>query len=190
MTTYGLPYFLEDKTGRLSGSDFIDIHDRLRLTYRRSTDRNSSHTAYMIYNTSSHISHPAFMQALVALDFGPGHALGTVSFSSKTCLPMKKYLVKTASNSRSQSHFSRTYRFIASDSQEYFWSWRSQANQEWTCTNKSGYLTAYYSLKTPGEPQYEGSSGCSLTIEESFGHLAPEILASLMILRHISEYNL
>ncbi|KAJ3725614.1 hypothetical protein DFJ43DRAFT_1002427 [Lentinula guzmanii] len=187
MTTYGLPYFLEDKTGRLSGSEFVDIHDRLRLTYRLSTDRSSSHTAFMIYNTSSHISHPSFLQALVALDFGPGHALGTVSFSSKICLPMKKYLVKVSSKGRFVSVF---YLFIASDSQEYFWSWRSQANQEWTCTNTSGYLTAYYSLKTPGEPQYEGSSGCSLTIEESFGHLAPEILASLMILRHMSEYNL
>ncbi|KAJ3876447.1 hypothetical protein F5051DRAFT_429775 [Lentinula edodes] len=180
MTTYGLPYFLEDKTGRLTGSDFVDIHDRLRLTYRRSTERNSSHTAYMIYNTSAHVSHP---QPLMALDFGPGNALGTVSFSSKLCVPMKKYLAKVPCKGR-------TYKFLASDSQEYFWSWRAQANQEWTCTNTSGYLTAYYSLKTPGEPQYEGSSGCSLTVDESFGHLASEILASLMILRHISEYNL
>ncbi|KAF9066701.1 hypothetical protein BDP27DRAFT_1384231 [Rhodocollybia butyracea] len=183
MTTYGMPYFLEDKTGKLTGSEFVDIHDRLRLTYRRSTDKQSPHTAYMIYNTSPHIYNPAFAQALVALDFGPEHALGTVSFSSKICIPMKKYLVKLSARGR-------MYKFIGSDSQEYFWSWRSQPNQEWTCTNASGYLAAYYSLKTPGEPHYEASSGCSLTIDESFGHLAPEMLASLMILRHISEYNL
>ncbi|KAE9389962.1 hypothetical protein BT96DRAFT_959896 [Gymnopus androsaceus JB14] len=172
-----------NKTGKLTGSEFVDIHDRLRLTFRRSTVKDSSHTAYMIYNTSSHIPNPACAQALVALDFGPGSSLGTVSFSSNICIPMKKYLMKLSARGR-------TYKFIGSDSQEYFWRWRSQANQEWTCTNASGYLIAYYSLKTPGEPQYEGSSGCSLTIDESFGHLAPELLGSLMIMRHISEYNL
>ncbi|KIK57920.1 hypothetical protein GYMLUDRAFT_45732 [Collybiopsis luxurians FD-317 M1] len=178
-----MPLFLEDKTGKLTGSEFVDIHDRLSLTYRRSTERNSSHTAYMIYNTSAHIPNSTYAQALIALDFGPGHALGTISFSSHRCIPMKNYLVR-------QSTHRQTYKFIGPDSQEYVWSWRSQANQEWTCTNSSGYLVAYYSLKIAGEPHYQGSSGCSLTIDESFGHLAPEFLASLMILRHISEYNL
>lgn len=95
MTTYGMPYFLEDKTGKLTGSEFVDIHDRLRLTFRRSTLKNAPHTAYMIYNTSSHVSNSALAHALVALDFGPGYALGTVSFSSSICMPMKKYLVKS-----------------------------------------------------------------------------------------------
>ncbi|KAF5365875.1 hypothetical protein D9757_011048 [Collybiopsis confluens] len=202
MTTYGMPYFLEDKTGKLTGSEFADIHDRLTLTYRRSTEQNSSHTAYMIYNTSIHIQNPRYTTPLIALDFGQGHALGMISFSSTVCIPMKKYLVKVSGHKQSAlshplylptaliNYVCRRYRFTASDSQEYIWSGRSQANQEWTCTNSSGYLVAYYSLKIPGEPHYEESSGCSLTIEESSGQLAPEFLASLMILRHISEYNL
>ncbi|KAK7446365.1 hypothetical protein VKT23_014571 [Stygiomarasmius scandens] len=204
MTTYGLPYFLEDKTGKLTGSEFIDVHDRLRLSYRRTTDLSVPHTAYMIYNTSSNTYPGSFSTALIALSFGSNNDLGTVSFSSKVSIPMKKYLIKVSS-------VGRVRKFVASDGQEYYWSWRSQANQEWTvrmtadcfihtalnlsatskrqCTNVKGYLIAYYSLKTPGEPQYE-TSGCSLTVEEAFGHLAPEMLASLMIMRHIYEYNL
>ncbi|THV04389.1 hypothetical protein K435DRAFT_826860 [Dendrothele bispora CBS 962.96] len=182
MATYGLPYFLEDKTGKLTGSDFTDIHDRLRLTYRRTTDLSAPHTAYMIYNTSPNSTPGSYSSALIALAFGPNNDLGTVSFSSKVSIPMKKYLMKVSS-------VGRIRKFVASDGQEYFWSWRSQSNQEWTCTNVKGYLIAYYSLKTPGEPQYE-SSGCSLTVEEAFGHLAPEMLASLMIMRHIHEHNL
>ncbi|ESK86591.1 hypothetical protein Moror_9774 [Moniliophthora roreri MCA 2997] len=174
MTVYGQPYLLEDKTGKLSGSEFIDIHDRLHFTYR-CTARASSHATYMIFNSSN---------PLIALTFGPKNALGTVSLSSNLTMPMNKYLVKVS------TAYGRSWKFVASDRQEYFWKRRSQENQEWTCTNAVGYVIASYSLKTPGEPVYETSSGCSLTVEEDFGHLAAEMLGSLMILRHIVEYGL
>ncbi|KAK7013969.1 hypothetical protein R3P38DRAFT_3004348 [Favolaschia claudopus] len=31
MTRYGMPYIFEDTTGRLTGSEFADIHERLRF---------------------------------------------------------------------------------------------------------------------------------------------------------------
>ena len=118
---------------------------------------------------------------------------------------------------------------MASDGQEYLWSWRVRSDQEWTvsniyiyimcspfflprylqCTNASHYLVAYYSLKLPGEPEYTQSSGCMLTVDEAYPHLIvgellirgvtndientdrmQELLASLMIMRHIAAYNL
>ncbi|KAK7031075.1 hypothetical protein VNI00_013675 [Paramarasmius palmivorus] len=175
MTTYGMPFFLEDKTGKLTGSEFNDIHDRLHFTYR-CTAYTPSHATYMIFSLSTN--------PLIALSFGPKNALGTISFPSNVVIPMTTYLVKVTTPK------GRAWKFVASDGQEYFWSWRSQANQEWTCINAKGYLIAYYSLKTPGEPHYEGSSGCSLTVEEPFGHLAAEMLGSLMILRHMVEHKL
>ncbi|KAK0464400.1 uncharacterized protein EV420DRAFT_1040208 [Desarmillaria tabescens] len=174
-TKYGLPFFLEDKSGKLSGSEFIDIHERMRFSYR-CTARDATHTAYMIFNPN------ASRRAIVALDFGPRNALGTISLGGVS-IPMNKYLVRVPGRARAR-------KFVASDSQEYIWSWRTKDNQEWTCTNAKGYLVAYYSLKVPGEPPYHGSSGCSLTVDEAYGHLAAECLASLMIMRHIAEFNL
>lgn len=40
------------------------------------------------------------------------------------------------------------------------------------CVNaRSGYHIATYSMKPAGEPQYPGSSGCMLTVEEAYPHL-------------------
>ncbi|KAF9021707.1 hypothetical protein BDZ89DRAFT_230872 [Hymenopellis radicata] len=172
MTVYTLPLFLEDKTGSItSGSEFVDIHDRLRLLYKRTSN---SRDLYMVYNLSSTSPSSPYNMALMALDFG----LHTITFDSgMRVLPMKKWCCKSSSGRK----------FTASDAQEYLWAWRVQEGQEWTCTNTNGYLVAYYSLKSPGEPNYEGSSGCTLTVDEAFSHLAPEYLASLMIVRWSKE---
>ncbi|KAF8224609.1 hypothetical protein L208DRAFT_475661 [Tricholoma matsutake] len=181
MTNYGMAFFLEDKTGELTGSEFVDLNDRMHLTYR-CTARNSTHIAYMIYDatTSSGASRP-----LVALDFGPNNQLGTISFGPDSSMEMKKYLTKL-----SPFGSSKVRKFLASDGQEYRWSWRIKDHQEWTCTNNRGYLIAYYSLKTPGEPEYVNSSGCMLTVEQQYAPLVPEMLASVMIMRNIAAYNL
>ena len=100
MTNYGMPYILEDQTGKLSGSDFVDIHDRMRLSFRCTAD-NATHTAYMIYDISSHVYQGSYPKPLVALDFGPNNSLGTVTFSPHTNLPMKKYLVKSSALGKS-----------------------------------------------------------------------------------------
>ncbi|KAJ7181368.1 hypothetical protein C8R43DRAFT_911677 [Mycena crocata] len=183
MTRYGMPYILEDTTGRLTGSEFIDIHERLHYTVR-CTARDSCHTSYMIYNTSPTAFQSAVPKPLVGLDFGPNNALGTISFSSVP-MPMRKYLVKPTPMGSPKLR-----RFVASDGQTYQWARRAQANQEWTCTNANGYVIASYSLKAAGEPDYSNSSGCILEIAEQFGSLAPEMLASLLIMRHIAAYDL
>jgi hypothetical protein len=92
-TKYCMPYFLEDKTGLLTGSDFIDLNDRMSLTYRRSA-KDATRTAYMIYDMETPRRSPAPMP-LVALDFGPNNSLGTIIFPRDgRQLPMKEYLSK------------------------------------------------------------------------------------------------
>ncbi|KAH7923155.1 hypothetical protein BV22DRAFT_1048391 [Leucogyrophana mollusca] len=184
MTTYGMPYFLEDKTGKLTESDFVDINDRLCLRLR-CTAREPTHTAYMIYNVTCASD---LLKPLVALDFGPDDTLGTIAFGSGSQMAMKQYLTKLSPLGRLPS--SKTRKFIGSDGQEYRWSWRSTKGQEWTCTNSSQYLVAFYTLKLSSEPEYNGSSGCMLTIDEAYPHLVAEMLASLTIMRHIAAHNL
>ncbi|KAF8069863.1 hypothetical protein FPV67DRAFT_988395 [Lyophyllum atratum] len=181
MTNYGMAYFLEDKSGKLTGSDFIDLHERMRLSYR-CTARDSTQTAYMIYDTTTAYGG---VRPLLALSFGPNNALGTINFTPESSMPMKKYLTKVSPLGSTKSR-----KFSGSDKQEYRWDWRVKDDQEWTCINARGYLVAYYNLKTPGEPEYSGSSGCMLTVEQPYALLVPEMLASLMIMRHIAEYNL
>lgn len=90
MTNYAMSYFLEDKSGSLAGSEFIDLHDRMRLSYR-CTARDVTHTAYMIYNTTSAYG---ASRPLLALEFGPNNKLGTISFGVESSMEMKKYLTK------------------------------------------------------------------------------------------------
>jgi hypothetical protein len=94
MTRYGMPFILEDTTGRLTGSEFIDIHERLHFTIRR-TAHDTCHTSYMIYNTNPGVIQSALRRPLVALDFGARNALGTISFAS-VAMPMRQYLTKQA----------------------------------------------------------------------------------------------
>ncbi|EPQ56858.1 hypothetical protein GLOTRDRAFT_38358 [Gloeophyllum trabeum ATCC 11539] len=182
MTHYGLPYFLEDKTGSLAGSDFVDIHDRMRLSVR-CTARDAHRCAFMIYNMNPSVG--GLLKPCAVLDFGPNNTLGTVAIGSGCHIPMTRYLTKV-----SPLGSSRTRKFIASDGQEYRWNWRARDNCEWVCQNGKNYMVACYNLKLPEEPPYSGSSGCMLTIEEAYCHLAVEFLASLMIMRYIAAYDL
>ncbi|KAF8444838.1 hypothetical protein L210DRAFT_3611097 [Boletus edulis BED1] len=175
------PTSWKTRPGRLTGSDFVDMNDRLRLCLR-CTAQTPTHTAYMIHNaTNGHDpSNP-----LIALAFGPNNSLGTVTIRSGAPIPMDQYLTKL-----SPLGSSLTRQFTGSDGQEYRWSWRSTKGHEWTCTNRSQYLVAFYSLKVAGEPDYLGSSGCMLTIDEAYPHLAAEVLASLTIMRHMAAHGL
>ncbi|KIM76131.1 hypothetical protein PILCRDRAFT_826645 [Piloderma croceum F 1598] len=183
MTYYGQDYMLEDRTGQLDGSDFEDVHDRVRLTLR-CTQNAQTHTVYMIYDRTRTAAFN-FNYPLAVLDFGPNGRLGTVSFKTGVHTPMKQYLIKVSTTSKVHAR-----KFIAQDGQEYQWSWRIKPGEEWTCTNASGYLVACYSLKLAGEPEYYQSSGCMLTVDEAYPHLLAEMLASLTIMRHIVAYNL
>ncbi|KAG5725675.1 hypothetical protein E4T56_gene7292 [Termitomyces sp. T112] len=164
MTNYGMAYFLEDKSGMLTGSEFVDLNDRIRLSYI-CTARDTNQTVYMIYDATTVDSSS---RPLLALTFGPNNALGTVHISPDDSMPMRQYL-KKASTLGSTKH----RKFVASDGHEYRWNWRVEGDQEWTCTNTLGYIVAYYNLKTPGEPEYADSSGCMLTVEQPYHELIP-----------------
>ncbi|TFK53810.1 hypothetical protein OE88DRAFT_1284268 [Heliocybe sulcata] len=182
MMNYGLPYFLEDKTGSLSGSEYVDIHDRMRLSIR-CTVRDSQRCAFMIYNISPSVG--GLLKPGAALDFGPNNALGTVAIGSGSHIPMSRYLMKV-----SPLGSPLTRKFIASDGQEYRWSWVEGDNCEWICQNVKNYIVACYNLKLAEEPHYSSSSGCMLTVEEAYSHLAVELLASLTIMRYIAGHDL
>lgn len=78
-TKFGLPFFLEDKTGRLTGSDFNDLHDRMKLFYRPRS-RDPSRGIYDIYDVSSG-RNDSCETPVVTLTFGSDNSLGTIKFS-------------------------------------------------------------------------------------------------------------
>lgn len=96
-TVYGMPYLLEDKTGKLTGSDFVDMNDRLRLSLRR-TAQAPTHTAYMIHNATYGQDS---LNPLIALSFGPDNSLGTITIRSGASIPMDQYLTKVSTLGRS-----------------------------------------------------------------------------------------
>ena len=111
MLNRSLPYFLEDRTGVFTASDFDDIYDRVFLRVAPS----SSHSpfALTIYNTGRrsspthshphspshhpHHRHQTKEPALV-LEFGPRGALGNVVFNTAKheSAPMGQWLRKTS----------------------------------------------------------------------------------------------
>jgi hypothetical protein len=98
MTYYGQDYMLEDRTGQLDGSDFEDVHDRIRLTLR-CTQNAQTHAVYMIYDHTRTAAFN-FNNPLAVFDFGPNGKLGTVSFKTGVHTPMKQYLVKVSAMSK------------------------------------------------------------------------------------------
>jgi len=191
MINKALPFYLEDRTGFFHGSDYDDIYDRLFLRIAPPPPQSSPRDFVLnIYNvgrrSSSHKDHrPLQREPAVVLEFGPRGALGNVIFpSSSAIIPMNQYLKKN-----SMFGGSLTRKFRASDGQEYRWMYRGMDGQEWTCIDSRDHLIAHYDLKPADKPAYN-TSGNILTIHESFGHLALEILTSLTIMRHIAAHNL
>src|ERR1700736_5393932 len=201
MTYYGQDYMLEDKAGQLTGSDYEDIHDRIRLTLK-CTQRAQTHTVYMIFDrTGTHVFD--YNNPLAVLEFGPNDTLGTVSFRTGVRMPMKQYLVKAATFGRyvvetagitvnltswglkvdhAQVHSARWARIsveLAHQTQpgvdgQFIRDHLKLVTHHFycrQCTNASGYLVACYSLKVEGEPVYPESSGCMLSVDESYPHL-------------------
>lgn len=92
MPYYGQDYMLEDRCGDLTGSDFQDINDRIRLTVR-CTQKAQTHTVYMIFDrTRTTVFN--YNCPLAVLEFGPNDTLGTISFKTGVHVPMKQYLSK------------------------------------------------------------------------------------------------
>ena len=130
-TRYCMPYFFEDKTGSITGTEFIDLNDRMKLLYRRrQSSASANHEVYEIYDTSCG-RFDWFDKPKITLTFGRDHSLGTVGFgaggeTAEYTIRMETYLrvVNAAAGSRVRG-------FFASDGNEYRWGWRL-ADNEWT----------------------------------------------------------
>ena len=103
MINKALPYYLEDRSGSYTGSDFDDIYDRLflRVVRPQGSPMNCSPTTLMIYNVGRRASSPRDNRPIqcepaVILEFGQNATLGHISFGSSTALPMNQFLKKTS----------------------------------------------------------------------------------------------
>jgi hypothetical protein len=75
MVKTGIPFMLEDRSGSLLGSEFVDLYDRMYLRVRctrRDTDGASQYGVYNLFSTQPDI--PA-----VTLEYGAAGALGNVT---------------------------------------------------------------------------------------------------------------
>ncbi|KAI0352462.1 hypothetical protein OH77DRAFT_1428489 [Trametes cingulata] len=189
MINRSLPYFLEDRTGHYTGSDFDEIYDRLFLRVARPPPHQAAHfaeTTLMVYDTgrrssSRRHSRPPPREPSVILEFGQNGTLGTISFvGSCVSMPMSQYLRKTSMFAGSLSR-----KFTGSNGEDYRWIYRGMQEHEWSCVDSRDYVVAHYTLKPPEKPAYN-TSGNMLTIYEPFTHLSVEILASLTIMRYLA----
>ncbi|KAF8182549.1 hypothetical protein BJ912DRAFT_1123799 [Pholiota molesta] len=146
---YELPYFFDDATGRLSGSTFVEFHERMRINYIKRVD-NESQSEYDIYKHSNEAEDQDGPAA--TLYFGPNHTLGTIQYRNQ--------------EPKNMDH-SKLRRFIASDGNEYRWGWRKVEGDLWTCTNGNGEIIADYSFKPPMEPAYITSGICLPSLKTS-----------------------
>jgi hypothetical protein len=90
---YGLPYIFEDKTGDIRGSEYDEVHERMRLCIR-CTRRCDTQTAYMLSSGNESM-------ARIGLCFGPNNALGTISIGqSGEQIQMDDYLSKVSTLGR------------------------------------------------------------------------------------------
>ncbi|PIL36355.1 hypothetical protein GSI_00043 [Ganoderma sinense ZZ0214-1] len=190
-----LPYYLEDRSGHYTGTDFDEIYDRLFLRVARPTPAQALAAHYpgpdaaltlMIYDTgrrsaSPRLSRPPPREPAAILEFGANGALGTISFvEARVSMPMAQYLRKTSMFAGSLSR-----KFTAANGEEYRWIHHAVKDHEWSCVDSRDYVVAHYSVKSSEKVAYN-TSGNVLTIYEPFTHLAIEILATLTIMRHLA----
>ncbi|KAF8814821.1 hypothetical protein BYT27DRAFT_7205799 [Phlegmacium glaucopus] len=175
-----IPFFLEDSSGRLTRSKFTDLYDRMKLYYGPVI--GYTNTTYGVFDESPDGTRDDVTP--IVLQFGADNSLGTITIGSGNEMAMENYLSRVTIFANSKCRH-----FVASDGYRYRWRYRYASDQEWACTDSNGEVVSYYSLKLAGEPPYM-SSGCMLTVEEDYGHLACEMLATCMIMRHIAAHNL
>lgn len=193
MTTFGIPFLFEDRTGNIINTEFDDLYDRMFLGVSNSTDagaRSRGAATVKIFELGSKSSPRATFSPnfgrdpTIVLDFGPGGTPGSILFARQSVsMPMGSWIRKTDA----VKIFER--KFCCSDGEEYKWSHQANVEAEWICTTKSGYTVAQYSFCPPDEEKYTSSSGNVFTVYETHGHIAVELLASLTVVRFMQRYN-
>ncbi|KAF8332982.1 hypothetical protein F5887DRAFT_994989 [Amanita rubescens] len=182
-------YTFEDRTGRNDDSDWDDIYERLFFRVCRDPDGrriNIYNVAYrMMRRDKSHWG----IEPDVVLEFNANKALGQITYATelyKCTFQMSRYLRKTSFFGGS----SLIRKFTGSDGNEYKWSHRSVQGQEWTCTTGAiDTIVAHYDLLPEGSIAYR-ISGHNLIVRNKYAGLSIEYLATLIIMRHILQYDL
>lgn len=137
MTTFGIPYLLEDRTGDVLNTEFDEIYDRMFFgvsssnppSPSSSTDPAPSRTIKLFELGKR--SAPALRGSslnfgkdpVVVLDFAPGGGMGTVLFVRQgVSMPMEKWMRRFDAKGRC---------FACSDGENYYWTHKANAETEW-----------------------------------------------------------
>ena len=142
---YELPIFLEDQTGLLTGSVFLDLYNRQKISYLCLSDDSDSDsmstTIYGIFNRDN----PRIAPDII-LEFGADNSLGTIKLGKSDAVAMDDYLPRVSSSARcdifvlSLSLFndcflipssSKSRHFVASNGERYQWKHCQELDQEW-----------------------------------------------------------
>lgn len=183
----GMPYFLEASSGDILNTDYTELYKRMnyriRCTHR---DPNLGRAAYMITEMSapSTAGRPGVAAPFAALDFIADDQLGTVKVGSGEQMPMDQYLAKVSRND------SLTRKYKATDGQEYIWTYHTEGDCDWTCSNTKGYQVAAYDSSRMVRDASPQSASRHIYIEEGFQHLAGDLVTSLTIMRFIRKHGL
>jgi hypothetical protein len=87
---YGLPIFLEDQTGLLTGSKFVDLYNRKTLSYE-CISHDSMGTTYGVSDCGSVRYKPD-----VILQFGADNSLGSIKVGNGVTIAMDIYLPRVS----------------------------------------------------------------------------------------------
>lgn len=89
-----LPIFLEDRTGLLTGSEFVDLYNRMTIGYR-CISYDSTGTTYAVIDRRSIRTDPE-----VVLRFNADNSLGTIKVNDGFTIAMDIYLPRVSIFSR------------------------------------------------------------------------------------------
>ncbi len=79
MVKTGIPFMLEEKPGFLSGSEFIDLYDRMHLYIRCTRRDHNGASQYGIYNMLDNMYSAGNDPPVVTLEYGAAGALGNIT---------------------------------------------------------------------------------------------------------------
>ena len=140
---YELPIFLEDQTGLLTGSVFLDLYNRQKISYLCLSDDSDSDsmstTIYGIFNRDN----PRIAPDII-LEFGADNSLGTIKLGKSDAVAMDDYLPRVSSSARCDIFVfslcndcflipssSKSRHFAASNGERYQWKHCQELDQEW-----------------------------------------------------------
>lgn len=91
----GMPIFLEDTTGDLYNSDFVDYYSRMAFNIR-CTLRSPERSVFAVTDMQASAGRNGLAVSISTLVFGANNALGTIQYGQKEHVAMDQYLVKVS----------------------------------------------------------------------------------------------